>query len=71
MSKPLRGGTTQLEQQVPEAVRHLRDALLAGKPWQRALLEAMGLWTLPEEEYRGRHYCYMLLGEAFDWLLLA
>ena len=29
------------------------------------------MWTLPEEEFQGRHYSYLLQGEAFDWLLLA
>lgn len=31
----------------------------------------MGLWTAPEEQFRGRRYIYLLEGEAFDWLLLA
>jgi len=55
----------------PEAVVHFRATLQEGKPWQEALLEAMGLWTLPEEAFQGRHYQYLLHGEAFDWLLLA
>ena len=56
---------------VPEAVRHLRTALAAGAPWPQALLEAMSLWTLPEESHDGRRYKYLIQGEAFDWLLLA
>ena len=55
----------------PDAVMHLRAAVAAGAPWHRALLEAMALWTLPEESYDGRRYKYLLQGEAFDWLLLA
>ena len=55
----------------PDAVLHFRAAVAAGAPWRRALLEAMALWTLPEESYRGRRYKYLLQGEAFDWLLLA
>ena len=55
----------------PDAVPHFRAAVAAGAPWHRALLEAMALWTLPEESYRGRRYKYLLQGEAFDWLLLA
>ncbi|SVA32274.1 uncharacterized protein METZ01_LOCUS85128 [marine metagenome] len=45
--------------------------MAAGAPWQHALLEAMGRWTTPEETLDGRRYRYLLLGEAFDWLLLA
>ncbi len=55
----------------PDAVLHFRAAMAAGTPWHRALLEAMALWTLPEESYGGRRYKYLLQGEAFDWLLLA
>lgn len=54
-----------------EAVRHLEEAITAGKHWYIALLEAIGLWTEAEEDYNGRHYCYLVAGEAFDWLLLA
>ena len=53
------------------AVGHLRAQLEAGRDWCEALLEAIGQWTLAEEEYNGRTYNYLLLGEAFDWLLLA
>ena len=62
---------TALTRRVPEAVLHLRTALAVGAPWQRALLEAIGRWTMPEETYQGRNYRYLLHGEAFDWLLLA
>ena len=55
----------------PEAVIHLRQAIQAGKAWQEALLEAVGMWTLPEERHRGRTYRYLVRDEAFDWLLLA
>lgn len=51
--------------------RRLRQAVQAGRPWREALLQAMERWTLPEESYRGLHRRYLLLGEAFDWLLLA
>ena len=60
-----------LAEAVPEALVHLRTALAAGAPWPRALLEAMGLWTLPDELFQGRRYKYIVHGEAFDWLLLA
>ena len=61
----------ELAEQVPESVRHLRAALAAGTPWHRALLEAVGLWTLPQEVHEDRRYCYLIGGEAFDWLVLA
>jgi len=60
-----------LAEQVPEAVTHLREAIASGVPWHVALLEAMGLWTLPQEVHQERTYQYLVQGEAFDWLLLA
>jgi hypothetical protein len=60
-----------LAETVPEAVLHLRAAVRSGVPWQRALLQAMGLWTLAQETYGGRTYQYLIQGEAFDWLTLA
>ena len=53
------------------AVEHLNAALTEGRDWPEALLEAMVLWTAPEEVYGGRTYNYFIAGEAFDWLLLA
>ncbi len=64
-------GETAITPHVPEAILHLRTTLAAGTPWHRAILEAIGRWTLPEEVYEGRRYRYLLQGEAFDWLLLA
>lgn len=64
-------GETAIAHAIPEALLHFRTMLSAGAPWHRALLEAMGRWTLPEEVINGRQYRYLLLGEAFDWLLLA
>ena len=63
--------TAELAEQVSESLRHLRDALRSGTPWHQALLEAVGLWTLPQERHQGREYQYLIGGEAFDWLLLA
>ncbi len=54
-----------------EAIQHLKRAIASGQHWYLALLEAIGLWTLPEETYRGRTRRYLIAGEAFDWLLLA
>jgi len=53
------------------AVRHLEQAIASGKHWFIALLEAIRLWTEDEESYNGRHYRYVINGEALDWLLLA
>jgi hypothetical protein len=65
----------QLSQLLPvsdaEVIRYLERAITGGKHWYIALLEAMGLWMVTEEVYNGRHYCYLIAGEAFDWLLLA
>lgn len=63
--------TTLLTVQAPEAVIYLKSAVRSGTPWPQALLEAIGLWTLPQEVYQGRTYKYLLHREAFDWLLLA
>lgn len=54
-----------------EALACLRLALQRERPWPQALLTAIGRWPLPEEEVQGAHYRYLLLGEAFDWLVLA
>ena len=54
-----------------EAIRHLEQAIAGGEHWYIALLEAIGLWTKVEEAHSGRSYCYLIAGEAFDWLLLA
>ena len=48
-----------------------RTSLLDGKAWPYTLLEAIGLWPLAEEEIDGIRYQYLLLGEAFDWVMLA
>jgi hypothetical protein len=53
------------------AIAHLKQAVANGKHWYMALLEAIKLWKSLEEDYEGRHLCYVIDGEAFDWLLLA
>ena len=64
--------TADTAETTPEAaIAHFRAALSAGRHWYLALLDAVGRWTLPEEIYEGRRYCYLIEGEAFDWLLLA
>ena len=54
-----------------EAIAYFKQSIAAGRHWYLALLGAMGLWTSAGEVYRGRAYCYLIEGEAFDWLLLA
>ena len=54
-----------------EAILHFREALLSGRPWFPALLEAIGRWTSAAEEIGGQHRRYLIDGEAFDWLALA
>jgi hypothetical protein len=53
------------------AIKHLEQAIASGQHWYIALLEAIGLWTDGEETINGRHYQYLIDGQAFDWLLLA
>ena len=62
---------TTSERSSSQAVPHLRQALLDGTRWPRALLEAMALWTAPEEVYEGTRLAYLIASEAFDWLTLA
>ena len=54
-----------------DPIQHLKDSIADGKNWYTALLEAIGMWTVPEEQFNGRHYKYLIAGEAFDWFLLA
>jgi len=54
-----------------EALRHLRTALAQGVPVHRALLEAVGLWTAPEEVRGTRYLRYLIAGEALDLYTLA
>lgn len=54
-----------------KAIEHLKQAIASGEHWYLALLEAIKLWNSAEEDYNEHHYCYLVEGEAFDWLLLA
>ena len=53
------------------AIKYLEQAISSGQHWYIALLQAVGLWTQNEETVNGRHYQYLIGGQAFDWLLLA
>jgi len=54
-----------------EAINYLKHSIGSGKHWYIALLEVMGMWSSAKETRGKRTYCYLIDGEAFDWLLLA
>ena len=54
-----------------ETILRMRSAILGGQHWFEALLDAAGRWRVPEERIGDREWCYLIGGEAFDWLLLA
>ena len=54
-----------------DAIAGLRESLLSGTPWFKALLAAIQRWRVPHEIVEDRDYYYLIGGEAFDWLLLA
>ena len=66
-----RGSQDKYASQYSDPIAYLRESIDQGTPWHLALLKAAGMWTLSSEEYQGRHYCYLVGGEAFDWLVLA
>lgn len=49
----------------------LRTRLEEGELWPTALLEAIAIWTAPEETFGNARLAYLIGGEAFDWLTLA
>jgi len=53
-----------------QAIEGLKSAIGEGRNWYVSLLEAVRLWTSPEEDYAGRHYQYLVDNEALDWLIL-
>ena len=71
MSKPPAGRESKAAAAEEAAISHLRRSLEDGCEWPVALLEAMALWAVPQETFRGRHNNYFIGGEAFNWLLLA
>jgi hypothetical protein len=54
-----------------ETVLRMRQAVISGRHWFDALLEAIGRWRTPEEWIGDRHFEYLVGGDAFDWMLLA
>jgi hypothetical protein len=53
-----------------QAIQALKSGIAEGRNWYVALLEAIRLWSSPEEDYKDRHYQYLIDNEAFDWLVL-
>ena len=62
---------TSLSPECREAIQNFQDAVKGGRDWGEALLEAVSIWTVPNEVYNGRRYDYLIAGEAFDFLTLA
>ena len=54
-----------------QAIQGLRNGIAEGRNWYVSLLEAIHLWCSPEEDYKERHYQYLIDNEAFDWLVLS
>ncbi len=54
-----------------QIVQRLKSAIAEGKNWYIALLEAIRVWEMLEEDYNGRHYQYLIDNEALDWLTVA
>lgn len=52
-------------------IEQLRTAIVQGKNWYLALLDAVRSWSATEEEHHGQRYRYLIDNEAFDWLVLA
>jgi len=71
---PLYEGEVDDQPRLPapdEVVLRMRQAILDGEHWFEALLDAVARWRTPYEQIGSREYCYLIAGEAFDWLLLA
>ena len=68
---PPRKITKKQEPPASDALRAWKNAIKNREDWFDALLAAISSWEVAEETVDGRHYCYLIAGEAFDWLLLA
>src|ERR671915_156342 len=63
--------STPPQTETEEALGYLRNLVAAGEHWYIGVLKTMARWSQSEEVIEGRHYRYLVGGEAFDWLLLA
>ena len=57
--------------EVIDPLTGFRTAIESGDHWFDATMRAIAAWERPDETVDGRHYQYLIDGEAFDWLLLA
>ena len=67
---PDRNGSAEILSSA-DIVERFLDDVRGGQNWFLALLKAVSKWNAPSEQWNGRHYTYILAGEAFDWLLVA
>jgi len=63
--------SSKLQPAAPPLVAELQRTVSGGGDWFVALLDAIARWEEADEIVEGRHYQYLIAGEAFDWLLLA
>ena len=71
---PVEGPPASDVEAVAESARIISDMRAAvedGEHWFGALMAAVRNWPLPMEDVGERSYCYLVGGEAFDWLVLA
>ncbi len=60
-----------LSEESERIIADLRENVRRGEEhWFHALMRAVRDWPLPAEQVGDREYCYLVGGEAFDWLLL-
>lgn len=71
IATPTMGSERRPDSHSEDVIEQLRQSLRDGAHWFTALLDAMAVWSLPEETDDSRRYHYFIAGEAFDWLLLA
>ena len=58
----------QAEVQADNLIDDLRARLSdENVDWKSAVFSVISEWPLPDEDFEGEHYIYLLDGEAFDW----
>jgi len=55
---------------IDSIIQDLRAGIAGGGDWYRAVLQAVRLWPVGEEDVEGERYVYLLDGEALDLLRL-
>ncbi|MBI2913872.1 MAG: hypothetical protein HYY03_08125 [Chloroflexi bacterium] len=72
MARAETGTVPDLHVEAQNVIAGMREAVARGdEHWLLAVLQAIGRWPLAREQVGDRTYCYLIGGEAFDWLLLA